>query len=134
MRRWKMFALSLTCVCCIGMLTGCGNRNNTVQTEKNNTTGENAANDIRDEKLTEEAVTEDGLMNETTAEDLMQDENDSSVNDVTDKPGSDASGDLGDAGADIIDGVGEAGKDLIDGVENAGDELTGNEMQTERQQ
>lgn len=142
MKRWKVYALCAACVCCMGVLTACGNRDNGTATEKE---AETAAGET--EQITENtAGTGNTANNNDTAGDLaggtavtdegitdggMADGNDGgSVNDVTDSDtgngnATDGTG-IGGAAEDIVDGVGEAGKDLVDGVENAGDALSGN--------
>lgn len=128
MKCWKTITFGAVCLCCIGMLTGCGNRAENTQTEKNPST---LQTDERMENTTDRLEKEDNLTenNKETRADSLEN---GMVNDVTD--GDAADGDatddngtnLGDAGADVIDGIGDAGKDIINGVEQAGDELTGN--------
>ena len=134
MKCWRKYVLCLTCVCCLGMLTGCGNAN-TTETEKivddrqNNTTdtldkNKNDTNTNRIQDNTDGNTLDNGIGTERNTGNTA---GDSSVNDVTNGDKNMNSGTLGEAGTDIMDGVGEAGKDIMDGVENAADNLTGND-------
>lgn len=124
MKRWRKYVLCLTCICCLGLLTGCGNdaATETEQTAETDDTSDHV-NDVTEGDQT----TENGYEEQTNA---MVDENGNIIDGELAGEGAAGLDSIGDAGADIVDGVGDAGKDVIDGVENAADSLTGNEDQT----
>lgn len=130
MKRCKKYVLCAICACCVGLLAGCGNKNDGT-TGNENTTGENmTGNENATEAITEkkesqretaQPATNDSRMTEPG--DTAGEARDDTVNDVTDPD--DANTGAGGAAKDIVDGVGDAGKDIVDGVEDAGDALTG---------
>lgn len=121
MKCWKTITFSVACLCCIGMLTGCGNRTENTQTEKNLST-------LQTEERTTNRMENDDALSEKHEETRTDSLENGAVNDVTAGDTADDNGtNLGDAGADVIDGIGDAGKDIINGVEQAGDELLGSE-------
>ena len=115
MKRWKKYVLCVMCVCCFGLLTGCGNRNDSGSNESNRGTERNGTTIVTEQENA--AGSERG--NAATEDDL--------VNNATDQNTDSIGGSIGDAADDLIDGAGEAGKDVIDGMENASDALTGND-------
>lgn len=119
MKCWRKYVLvCFTCICCFGLLTGCGN-DTVTETEQmtENSKPSNDVNDVTNSEADMDPIT-DGVQEKQTN---AAGEN-GSMADGLDH----AADDIGDAGADIVDGVGDAGKDVIDGVENAADSLTGN--------
>ena len=119
MKRWKKYVLCAICACCVGLLTGCGNK--TDGTTENGNTTEAMTEATENRRETPQAATDDSRVPEP--KDTTGDVQDDTVNDVTDPDGTDTG--VGGAAEDIVDGVGDAGKDIIDGVEDAGDALTG---------
>ena len=119
MKRWKKDVLCAICACCVGLLTGCGNKNDGATGNGNTTEAMTETKENRRE--TPQAATNDNRVTEPG--DTNGDVRDDTVNDVTDPNGANTG--VGGAAEDIVDGVGDAGKDIIDGVEDAGDALTG---------
>lgn len=128
MKRWRKYVVCLTCICCLGLLTGCGNDavTDNEQTEKMNNASDNV-NDVTDPDTDSGRETEKKNEDQTNA---MVDENGNIIDGGLEGEGAAGLDSIGDAGADIVDGVGDAGKDVIDGVEDAADSLTGNGGQT----
>lgn len=124
MKRWRKYVVCLTCICCLGLLTGCGN--DTVTETEQMTEKKDESDNVN--HVTEPGTDTDRFTEEEQTNALTDDRADQLNGDVTDDTtdGSNAAENIGDAGADIVDGVGDAGKDVIDGVENAADSLTGN--------
>lgn len=120
MKRWRKYVVCLTCICCLGLLTGCGN--DTVTESEQMTEKKDESDNVN--HVTEPGTDTGQFNEEEQTNALTGDRADQLNGDVTD--GSNAAENIGDAGADIVDGVGDAGKDVIDGVENAADSLTGN--------
>lgn len=122
MKRWKKYVLCAICACCVGLLAGCGNKNDG-STETENATETTETRENRRE--TPQAATDDNRVTnpDGTNGNRPDDTGEDTVNDVTDPDGADTG--VGGAAEDLVDGVGDAGKDLIDGVEDAGDALTG---------
>lgn len=127
MKCWKKITWGITCLCLISVLTGCGKREDTVQTEKNP-----AVMQTEDQiQNTTDRVVEE---KQTAQPEMSESPDNGLVNDATDgAAGKEDGTKLGDAGADVIDGIGDAGKDLIDGVEQAGDALTGNDSAADQE-
>lgn len=109
MKRWKKYVLCVMCVCCFGLLTGCGNQ------KKENEIGQGTGTESKGNL----SVPQTDRLEEKTEKNLGNDASDQKADSIGDN--------LGNAADDLIDGAGEAGKDVIDGVEDAGDALTGNE-------
>lgn len=124
MKRWRKYVVCLTCICCLGLLTGCGN-DMVTETEQMTEKKDDPDNVNH---VTEPGTDTDRFTEEEQTNTLTDDRADQLNGDVTDDTTDDsnAAENIGDAGADIVDGVGDAGKDVIDGVENAADSLTGN--------
>ena len=151
MKRWRKYALCLACVCCMALLTGCGNDDNNaketerggVTTEKNTSDRNGAKNDRNDADNQKDGTVPDdggagdemsggaadGNVNDATDENAAENGNtDGRTDGAAENDGDGSVGEnIGDAGRDIVNGVGDAGKDVIDGVEDAGDALTGND-------
>ena len=96
----------------MGLLAGCGNKNDGV-------TQNGKATEAMPETKENRKETPNAEINDKRATEPEE----TTVNDATDR--SDADTGVGGAAKDIVDGVGDAGKDIIDGVEDAGDALTG---------
>lgn len=124
MKRWRKYVLCLTCIFCLGLLTGCGNDavTESEQTEELDNASDKM-NDATDSGVESDRGSENTNEDQTNA---MVDENGNIIDNELAGEGAAGIDQIGDAGADIIDGVGDAGKDVIDGVENAADNLTGN--------
>ena len=135
MKRWKVCVLCAVCVVCIGLLTGCGAREQkgTVNTERNTGTlnSERAGNQSTMDGAVSE--TETGR-NRTEGSDAVNDGvNDATGDEVTERNemvGENQSG-VGNAVEDLADGVGNAGKDIVDGIEDAGDALMGDDTENQ---
>ena len=112
MKRWKKYVFCVICACCVGLLTGCGNKNDGV-------TQNGKATEAMPETKENRKETPNAEINDKRATEPEE----TTVNDATDRSDTDTG--VGGAAKDIVDGVGDAGKDIIDGVEDAGDALTG---------
>ncbi len=153
MKRWRKYALCIACVCCMAVLTGCGNDGKKNETEKEKETQAVTAEDqtagtegsAADGDLPSETNVENGATADAGKEDAAQENGgaadagtDSNVNGVTDENNADEMEDnadqtaenentdggvVGNAGSDLIDGAGDAGKDVIDGVSDAGKDV-----------
>ena len=119
MKRWKVYVLCAVCVLCIGLLTGCGAREQkgTVNTERNTGTLNSERTDYKSTTDANDGVTNDvnNGVNDATGDEITE------RNEMT---GNQQSG-VGNAVEDLADGVGNAGKDIVDGIEDAGDALMG---------
>lgn len=112
MKRWKKYVFCVICACCVGLLAGCGNKNDGV-------TQNGKATEVMPETKENRKETPNAEINDKRATEPEE----TTVNDATDRSDTDTG--VGGAAKDIVDGVGDAGKDIIDGVEDAGDALTG---------
>lgn len=131
MKRWKVCVLCAVCVVCVGLLTGCGAREQkgTVNTERN--TGTLSSERVGDNSVTDRTMSESesGTNRLEGSNDVNDGVNDATGDEITERnemPGDDQSG-VGNAVEDLADGVGNAGKDIVDGIEDAGDSLMGND-------
>ncbi len=139
MKRWKKLALCAACVCCMGLLTGCGNDGNNAaskkETEKKarqteqDSSGRTQADTDQTLDGKRDGALENGTAGETGREDLPagRDEEDKAKEngtdtDVTDNPA--GADNLGEGGNDGLGaGTDELGLDGTDGLdEDATDE------------
>lgn len=142
MKRLKKYVLCLMCLCCLGILTGCGNNaqnDNTVTDEagradKNDGIVNSATDQSGLSGDESDAVEEDGTNGSADTEKGRMDGADDAGENLVDGVG-DAGRDLvdgaGDAGEALIDGAEDLGEGVIDGAEDIGDALTGNETDGE---
>lgn len=150
MKHWKKYALCIACVCCVAMLTGCGNgkdsatekETNAAMTEKKtddkkdgrkeenkvqtDRIGENAQDGIITDENMADGTVPDGNTTDGAVENGMDAENTGDVNGVTDESNAaDGENDIMDNNGDNEKGgsIGDAGRDIVDGVGDAGKDI-----------
>ena len=95
MKRWKKYVFCVICACCVGLLAGCGNKNDGV-------TQNGKATEAMPETKENRKETPNAEINDKRATEPEE----TTVNDATDR--SDADTGVGGAAKDIVDGVGDA--------------------------
>lgn len=150
MKHWKKYVLCIACVCCVAMLTGCGNNNDSAtEKETNASMTENrkddkkngnkddraAQTDRANENAADNGVTDGTVTDGNTADGTAADgaagsgiatENTGDVNGVTDETNGAAQGnDVMDNNGDNEEGgsIGDAGRDIVNGVGDAGKDI-----------
>ena len=95
MKRWKKYVFCVICACCVGLLAGCGNKNDGV-------TQNGKATEAMPETKENRKETPKAEINDKRATEPEE----TTVNDATDRSDTDTG--VGGAAKDIVDGVGDA--------------------------
>lgn len=131
MKRLKKYVLCLMCLCCLGILTGCGNN-----AQNDNTVTDEAGRADKNDGIVNSATDQSGLSGDESDAVEEDGSNGSADTEKGRMDGADDAGEnlvdgAGDAGEALIDGAEDLGEGVIDGAEDIGDALTGNETDGE---